>query len=695
MGKAAEYHFTPGLKWSVMYNGMGLDSEQYKEDGIVDVHFYQKNIVDYVDTNGSIIFRENDIEYKVNSTNSNAFSLYDRLCLAPTNYTAQQDNKVFENSQGYWKFETSGKYDFNMGIYGYNSNNSINPIILLTQQSGFISATETIYNVLADGTKTVRQNTTSGQGFVNRFICGSGWYPSTKLPPKGQIEFYSNIPVYGNINDAMTYLTTGKLKPTVDTFEYRMHTKTFNSNAVGEYLTEKAKTLTTFTIEKESGADFGKVAGYVVESDTQYNIALKYDDVFASQLKTRSQYINGVEHTDYTNPFHTFTALHYTNAYYIGQILADTNIPIYRSEGDADAYINDTGNPEPIYDNGGSGSGENTTGGADNETTMNDGVENGTILSSVYVMTKEQLEAFGSVIYSADTNVINSIKEGLALYGENPINFVVDCFYLPFDVSTFISTLPVSSIKFGSYVSDLSALKVIKNNTLTTLATVDIVGAYNDFRDYDFNYYLYLPYVGFTLLDIEMIIYKTLTIKAFFDVRTGNIKYYLFAGLNLIKTFEGNIRVSMPLASSDKVAQAGQYIKGIDSIVSGSMSTGMEIGSAIATKGSSLAGGVGGGIPSIINGAMELQKGAPKSVSGNSSPSTAILDALYPYLIIEKPIYKNASNVRAEYNKPDMSVRKIGDTRGYGIFTDVMLETDADEEERSEILSLLSSGVIV
>ena len=151
----------------------------------------------------------------------------------------------------------------------------------------------------------------------------------------------------------------------------------------------------------------------------------------------------------------------------------------------------------------------------------------------------------------------------------------------------------------------------------------------------------------------------------------------------------------MPLASSDKVAQAGQYIKGIDSIVSGSMSTGMEIGSAIATKGSSLAGGVGGGIPSIINGAMELQKGAPKSVSGNSSPSTAILDALYPYLIIEKPIYKNASNVRTEYNKPDMCVRKISDTRGYGVFTDVMLETDADDEERSEILSLLSSGVIV
>ena len=42
-----------------------------------------------------------------------------------------------------------------------------------------------------------------------------------------------------------------------------------------------------------------------------------------------------------------------------------------------------------------------------------------------------------------------------------------------------------------------------------------------------------------------------------------------------------------------------------------------------------------------------------------------------------------------------MCVRKISDTRGYGVFTDVMLETDADDEERSEILSLLSSGVIV
>lgn len=693
MGKATEYHFTPGLKWSVMFNGMGLDSEQYKTDGFIDLHFYQKNIVDYVDTDGSIIYKERDIEYITESTNNAQFSQYERICFAPKNYEKQRDSKVFDVDGDKWKFEMSPDYTFEMILYGYNPNYPAGPISQLTS---VIKVRVINYTVLRDGTKSVYSEGVANAGGNSFSFTGvGGWYDSSKGAPQGQIEFYSNIPVYGNINDAMAYLTTGKLKPTVDTFEFRMHTKTFNSNVSGEYLTEKAKTLTTFTIEKESGADIGKVAGYVVESNTQYNIALKYDEVFASQLKERAQYINGVEHTDYTNPFHTFTTLHYTDAYYIGQILADTNIPIYRSEGDANAYINDTGNPEPIYDEGGSGSGENTTGDADAETAMNDTAENGTILSSVYVMTKEQLEAFGGVIYSADTAVINAIKEGLALYGENPINFVVDCFYLPFDVSTFISTLPVTSIKFGSYVSNLSAQKVIKNNTLTTLATVDIVGAYNDYRDYDFNYYLYLPYVGFTLLDIEMIIYKTLTIKAFFDVRTGNIKYYLFAGLNLIKTFEGNIRVSMPLASSDKVAQAGQYIKGIDSIVSGSMSTGMEIGSAIATKGASLAGGVGGGIPSIINGAMELQKGAPKSVSGNSSPSTAILDALYPYLIIEKPIYKNASNVRAEYNKPDMSVRKIGDTNGYGIFTDVMLETDADEEERSEILSLLSSGVIV
>ena len=693
MGKATEYHFTPSLKWSVMFSGMGLDSEQYKTDGFIDLHFYQKNIVNYIDTDGSIIFKERDIQFLTETTNNAQFSQYDRICFAPNNYDKQKDSKVFDVDGNYWKFEMDPDYTFNMALYGYNSHYPANPISQLTS---IIRARVTQYTVLQDGTKTIYSDGSGNAGGHSFAFTGvGGWYDASRGAPEGQIEIYSNIPVYGNMNDAMAYLTTGKLKPTVDTFEYRMHTKTFNSNVSGEYLAEKAKTLTTFTIEKESGADIGKVAGYVVESETQYNIALKYDEVFASQLKTRAQYINGVDRTDYTNPFHTYTTLHYTDAYYIGQILADTNIPIYRSEGDADAYINDTGNPDPIYDNGGSGSGENTTGDADAETSMNDMVENGTILSSVYVMTKEQLEAFGGVIYSDNTEVITAIKEGLALYGENPITFVVDCFYLPFDVSTFISTLPVSSIKFGSYVAQLSALKVTKNNTLTTLATVDIVGAYNDYRDYDFNYYLYLPYVGFTLLDIEMIIYKTLTIKAFFDVRTGNIKYYLFAGLNLIKTFEGNIRVSMPLASSDKVAQAGQYIKGIDSIVSGSMSTGMEIGSAIATKGASLAGGIGGGIPSIINGAMELQKGAPKSVSGNSSPSTAILDALYPYLIIEKPIYKNASNVRAEYNKPDMSVRKIGDTNGYGIFTDVMLETDADEEERSEILSLLSAGVIV
>ena len=443
------------------------------------------------------------------------------------------------------------------------------------------------------------------------------------------------------------------------------------------------------------------MCGYVANNlgNEMYDINIVYDADFKNNVTSVTQFFNG-EKTDSTidtfiNPYHKYTNIVYDGSKYLyGTVLSETNIPIYASEGDALSYL-DGGNPPPIYEGGGGGSGTNETGETDGETEMNTTAENSSVMSGVFVMTKEQMISFAGVLYTTDTEIITAIKEGLTMYGENPINFVVDAFYLPFDVSTFVNTIDVAQIRLGSYTTNLTGKKVTKNNALVTIATVDIVGAYNDYRDYDFNYYLYLPYVGFTILDIEMIIYKTLTIKAFFDVRTGNIKYYLFAGLNLIKTFEGNIRVSMPLTSSDKVAQAGQYIKGIESVVSGTASTVGEVGSAVATGGKSLLGGVGSGIPSIISGAIELQKGAPKSVSGNSSPSTAILDALYPYLIIEKPIYKNASNVRAEYNKPDMSVRKIGDTRGYGIFTDVMLESDADEEERGEILSLLSAGVIV
>ena len=657
--------------WSAGLIKMGLYDDGYLNDNKISCDFKVK--VDYE-------LGANFDEYRTyieSVVDTNIPAIYSRCCFCIQDENARA---IYENN-GYYMKESA-----EIVLYGIRNNGTID----FTTNTSIIPVNN-IRHSEKNGVQIVHQEKIRG-GIQLNWVSGDINVNLAENGVRVSIECTANIPIFGTKADMYYYLSTGKM-PTKSSLTWVMHTKTFLSDVTGDYGNFLYDDVTKIVGETYTGRK--PVCGYVVKNNGYYNINIVIKEGYSTQSiehRTNGELLN------LNNPNHTYTTLIYDNtadAYYIGQILADTNIPIFRSEGDANAYINDTGNPEPVYDGGGSGSGENTTGDADAETTMNDTAENGTILSSVYVMTKEQLEAFGGVIYTDDTQVITAIKEGLALYGENPINFVVDCFYLPFDVSTFISTLPVSSIKFGSYVANLSGLKVTKNNTLTTLATVDIVGAYNDYRDYDFNYYLYLPYVGFTLLDIEMIIYKTLTIKAFFDVRTGNIKYYLFAGLNLIKTFEGNIRVSMPLASSDKVAQAGQYIKGIDSIVSGSMSTGMEIGSAIATKGASLAGGVGGGIPSIINGAMELQKGAPKSVSGNSSPSTAILDALYPYLIIEKPIYKNASSVRAEYNKPDMSVRKIGDTRGYGIFTDVMLETDADEEERNEILSLLSSGVIV
>ena len=657
--------------WSAGIIKMGLYDENYLTDGTINVDL---KVNQKFETGANADEYRNYIESIVNIPKP---TIYSRCCFCINDENAKA---VYLDNNYYTKDDTY------LSLYYIDSSGNISS----TTNSNIISVTQ-IRHGEKNGVQYAHKESTKRTielGWIT-----SGW--DANLAENGMrisIECSANIPLFGSKADMYYYLSTGKM-PTKSSLTWVMHTKTFLSDVTGDYGQFLYDDVTKIVGETYTGRK--PVCGYVVKNNGYYNINIVIKDGYSTQSiehRTNGELLN------LNNPNHTYTTLIYddtADTYYIGQILADTNIPLFRSAGDANAYINDTGNPEPVYNGGGSGSGENTTGDADAETVMNDTAENGTILSSVYVMTKEQLEAFGGVIYTDNTEIITAIKEGLALYGENPINFVVDCFYIPFDVSTFINTSSVTTIKFGSYVSDLSALKVIKNNTLATLATVDIVGAYNDYRDYDFNYYLYLPYVGFTLLDIEMIIYKTLTIKAFFDVRTGNIKYYLFAGLNLIKTFEGNIRVSMPLASSDKVAQAGQYIKGIDSIVSGSMSTGMEIGSAIATKGASLAGGVGGGIPSIINGAMELQKGAPKSVSGNSSPSTAILDALYPYLIIEKPIYKNASNVRTEYNKPDMSVRKIGDTRGYGIFTDVMLETDADEEERSEILSLLSSGVIV
>lgn len=512
----------------------------------------------------------------------------------------------------------------------------------------------------------------------------------------GSLNFSAetNIHIFPTKEELLDYLYYGEK-------ESKTYILSSNSYRSASPLASNAEflnhTKTQLTVPKDST---GRICGYVLDftNNSNFDILLKWDSIIAQESTDILQQFNATAYNysniaNISNPYHKYSNVRYMgNAYILGKILPETNIPIYASEGEADDYIGG-GNPTPIYDGGGGGSEDNDTGEEDKETALNEISENQPVLSAVYVCDKSAMNSFAETLYSTSIDVVDAITEGLKRYGENPINFVVDCFYVPFNVSSFITEMSVSQLPFGSYNATISGdiKKVTHNNTLLTIADFNFKSAYNDYRDYEYNYYLYLPYIGISVIEVENYINKNIKIKAFFDIRTGNIKYYIFANNNLMKTFEGNIRVAMPLTGSDKAAQASQYISGLESIAGG---TATMVEGVAQSKG--IVGGIISGATTIIQGSIDLYKGAPKTISGNSSPSTAIKDALYPYLIIERPTYStNANEVRSQYNKPDYNYRTVSQCNGFVKFSDFNLISNCNQAERDEILMILSDGIYV
>lgn len=295
--------------------------------------------------------------------------------------------------------------------------------------------------------------------------------------------------------------------------------------------------------------------------------------------------------------------------------------------------------------------------------------------SKVYLMELSYMQEFCNKIYD-DPDSMSDLLDALSMYGANPINSVVDFYATPLDMRQFCDTEFSEVIFLGSYALGVEGLKVTRNTKSITVCSTEIKGTFGDWRDYDSNYYLYLPYVGFKILDTERYLNKNLTIKLVCDVRTGNIKYYLYGGGNILETYESTLRVDMPLTSSDKSSLPSRIIKASDQIVS-----------SMGNK--DVFGSLGGLIE--FNNALH----PPKEVRGNSSPSTALFDCNYPYLLIETPEYIFPPQLVNEYGLPDNQIAKLSNFTGYVECRDVQLTSIATESEQKEIETLCRGGIFI
>lgn len=323
-------------------------------------------------------------------------------------------------------------------------------------------------------------------------------------------------------------------------------------------------------------------------------------------------------------------------------------------------------------------------------------ISNDPILTSTLLLSGANMRAIGNILYrDSSSSLWTQIFDGLSQqYGEQPLSFIVDCFYIPLDPTIFISSTNKTTTNFGITSVDIGSHKVVTGTHIATIGRTYIAPGFNDFRDLmSTNYYINLPYAGIYALDIERYYKKYLTVKASFDIRTGTIKYYLLisntdSGAGFIADmYEGSVRMNIPLMSTDTYQAAREKLS--STVALAGAAAGLATGNPFAVG--SVVAGAGG----IMNSALDLAKEPNKHSSGNFSSASGLVDTKQVYLIIEQTEISYPNALKSTYGLPDNRVDKIGSMSGFVQVDDIILKSSARESLKEKAIAALKEGVFV
>ena len=287
------------------------------------------------------------------------------------------------------------------------------------------------------------------------------------------------------------------------------------------------------------------------------------------------------------------------------------------------------------------------------------------VLTSTFHMTKERLEQLGRFLWGG------SIFDEFSLINNNPIENIISCKSIPFNISGTTQEISLGNVKTG-----VNGEKISQNFNKQTIGTVTIAEHYKNFLDYApyTNVIIYLPYIGFKELDTSLVMGKTLKIEYTLDVITGGCLAQIYVGKIRLYEFTGNIGVDIPITASNRAQVEGAYIS-----------------AGIGVVGSAMNGNAIGVADSIIGAATSQYH---YSGTGNPSPSCVASTNRTCYVVIDRPQYQPLNAFNHTRGRMCCLSKTIGSLNGYTV-CDKNVDisgVSATDEEKEEIVNILSSG---
>lgn len=408
---------------------------------------------------------------------------------------------------------------------------------------------------------------------------------------------------------------------------------------------------------------------------------------------------------------------------------SNSKIPIFKDDTDAQDYLdgnkditdaenwNDIAPNYPI---------SNKTGDDDEENTTMGEVYTRAFFSQQYICDVGAIQQISNALFDISNDGVvgmwENIKKGLEMYGENPVDAIQSCMFFPVDLTQVyqsVSVLPY--IYFGGYKFDLQNGETVSKITFpnghydygTFHVYSSFGGSWRDYAPYQ-RLYCYLPYIGWTELDIARYLDKDVRVWYYFDTRTGMCLACLFTntenGYVLQDYFNGQCGVSMPITLTDFTSYANTQIQTLLGVGKGQMQNAINIGGMAQDLASKGVGASSIAMASASLGAVGVGIGATKALYGltqnninnfnkTKGGSSSMLNMCLPQevcFMIETQQCDITPNELSLMGFPSNASGRLNDFSGYLEVDTVNLSCPyATENEKAEIVGLLKSGVYI
>lgn len=307
-------------------------------------------------------------------------------------------------------------------------------------------------------------------------------------------------------------------------------------------------------------------------------------------------------------------------------------------------------------------------------------------VTTTYFMTRGQMQSFAKELLDPDP------WDALKQFFDNPLDGIVECYYLPLDVSEYIELSEEQAIQVGDYSFTTMAKKpLLSNFTLKSkTAQIMIPWVYDDFRRLSpyTEMSLFVPFCGAKSIPPEMVYnIDMLFVDYSVDVTTGAIQAICYNKSEVIAEFSGNCKVSLPI---------GKTQSRVDSIIGAT-------GGAITAVAGFAHGNVALGATGVLSAIGSVATPANNKVMGGMNGS--VLGAIignetkhwqnFILSVTSRDTTDNPANMRPTLGNALNEVVPLSDLRGYVQTTEAQVSAPCTADELTQINTLLDTGIYI